>query len=411
MVSSLSQGVPEYGLISRTQKATRAHTRAHNKTFILKTIYDNEPISRAEASRVTHLTRATVSNVVAELIGDGLVVESGIGEKTIGKPPTLLNINANAGHLLCLDLAGSQFCGCIQDLRGRILHQERIQLADRHGDEALELVYVLADKLMAKAHRPLLGIGVGTPGVVDPRRGVTNAINLNWIDLPLGSLLEKRYNLPAYLANDAQVAALAQYLFGNGEQARNLILVKVGQGIGAGIVLDGKIFYGDGFGAGEIGHVVVAPDGELCTCGHFGCLETMAGSRALANHVSRIAMSSPGTWLHPHVKRGEPLTTSLILEAHRHGDLSIRPVIERSGRYLGQAIAHLIGALNLRHIYIAGTMARFEDALLEPIRQEVARCALPALAGRLQIRNSGLSGNIVILGAAALVLHHELGLV
>lgn len=397
-------------MISRTQKATRAQTRAHNKRLVLKTIYSQAPISRAEVSRHTSLTRATVSNVVTELLEDGLVLELGQGEKTVGKPPTMLTVAADAMHMLSLDLAGS-FHGCIVNLRGEIVAEQRIPVDDRRGDAALELVYTLTETLIKQAQKPLLGIGVGTPGVVDPGRGLVNAINLNWRDLPLRQLLQDRFELDTYLANDAQVGALAQYLFGDHGSSNNLILVKVGQGIGAGIVLNGEIFFGDGYGAGEIGHVVVAPDGKLCSCGHFGCLETMAGSRALMDHVMHMAATTSREALQRTLSGEGMVDIDSILKAHKGGSLSLSPVIERSGRYLGTAIAHLVCALNIRHIYIAGKLAALGDELLQPIRAEVKRRALPTLAEQLEIRISDNVDTVVIKGAAALVLHHQLGLV
>ena len=408
-----ARGIHLSRIITNSTKATRAQTKEHNKRLILKAIYDQAPISRADLARFTKLTRASISNVVAPLLEEELVIETGLAHKNIGKPPTLLTINEDARHLISLDLANGAFHGNIFNLKGKVVERVDIPLDDRRGEDAVQLVFRLVEQLMEKVTRPLLGIGIGTPGVVEPRQGVVkSAINLNWMDLPLGPLLEERFELPVYLANDAQVAALAQYLFSSKKQdTENLILVKVGRGIGSGIVFGGEIFYGDGFSAGEIGHVVVDPSGVLCTCGHYGCLETKASTNALMEDVERIARANPSSKLYDLVKRGDELTPEAVLEAHLNNDFTIRPVIERSGRYLGAAIAHLVAALNIRNIYIAGSMAQFGPALLEPVQQEVDRLSFPALTNQINIRISDLGPEIVALGAAALVLNYEMGVV
>lgn len=407
-------------LIPSSSKATREDTKKHNRRLILKTIYEEGHISRADLARKTQLTRASISNVAATLLAEGWIVERGTPKKAkIGKPATMISINRDAAHVIGLDVANSSFHGRIFDLTGEVVAEEDVPINERRGEDALNLAYEVLDKLMARCDKPLLGIGIGTPGVVEPNEGkVLSAPNLGWRDLELRQLISQRYQVEdVHLANDAQVAALAQYLFGNKDEATgqkkslNLVLVKVGRGIGSGIVVRGQIFFGDGFSAGEIGHVVVDPRGSLCTCGHYGCLETKASTRALIQEVSLLAQSNPASSLHETVRCGEKLTTEAILQAYHDQDLSIKPVIERSGEYLGAAIAHLTAALNIRHIYITGSMADFGEGFIDPIRQEVKRLSFPALANEVKIETSSLGHNIVSKGAAALVLHHVLGVV
>jgi N-acetylglucosamine repressor len=395
------------------KKATQRQTRAHNSRLILKTIYDQGQVSRAGLARLSHLTRTTVSDVVAELIQDGLVAEVGQGPSAGGKPPILLSVVDDSRHLIGIDLANSEFRGSVINLRGKVRHHHSLSVSDRNGDAALALVYELIDALVAAAtDAPLLGIGIGTPGLMDARRGVVrNAVNLDWQNLPLGDLLEERYNLPVYIANDSQVAALAEYTFGDRGNGSNLIVVKVGRGIGSGIVLNGRLYYGDGFGAGEIGHVMVVEGGERCRCGHFGCLETVTSSRAIIRRAQAIAKSDPHSTLHQFVTTPEEINTDVVLQAFEAGEEALRPVIAEVGRYLGMAVANLVGALNVQRIVIAGSVARFGQALLEPIRQGVSRHSLAALANETRIEVTDLGPDIVLLGAAALLLSHELGIV
>lgn len=394
------------------QKATRRQTKAHNKRLILKIVYDQELISRVDISRSTRLTRPTVSSIVAELIEEGLVEEAGQTPSSGGKPATLLSVPADARHLIGVDLANSVFRGSVVNLRGKVRHHHSLPINDRDGQAALELVYELVDELIAAATSPLLGIGIGTPGLMDAQHGVVrNAVNLDWQDLPLSELLQERYNLPIYISNDSQVAALAEYIFGESRGVPNLIVIKVGRGVGAGIVLNGQLHYGDGFGAGEIGHVVVVENGEPCRCGHLGCLEAVAGSRAIIRRAQDIAKSDPHSILHQFVSTPKEIGTDVVLQAFEAGEEALRPVVAETGRYLGMVVANLVGALNIQRVVIAGSLSRFGRPLLESIVGEMSRRSLQALASETQVEVSSLGSDIVILGAAALLLSHELGLV
>jgi N-acetylglucosamine repressor len=379
------------------KKATRQQTRNHNTRFVLKTIYEKNGISRADIARVTHLARPTVSTIVQNLIDDHLVVETGLGPSAGGKPPTLLEVETDAYRLLCIDLGSRRFRGALVNLRGEMTSQAQLPALGCTGDEALSLVYELVDQLVAASPAPLLGIGIGTPGLVDPRDGmVRQAVNLAWQRLPLKELLQARYSLPAHVVNDSQAAALGEFTFGAGRDNRNLILIRVGQGIGSGIVLDGQPLYGEGFAAGEIGHVVVAEDGPLCSCGNRGCLETVASTRAFLRAVT--ADGSEPAW-------------EDYVAAYEAGDEAAREQAVRSGRYLGAAIASLISSLNVHHIVIAGRISQLGEELLQVAHTEARRRALPALVDETVLSYSLLGPDIVIRGAAALVLKHELGVV
>ncbi len=380
--------------------------------MILKTIYGQGPISRAGTARLTHLARTTVSDIVATLIKDGLVEEVGYGPSEGGKPPILLSVVNNSRHLIGIDLANSEFRGGVIDLRGKIIHRLNMPVNSRNGEAALKLVYALVDQLIAAATSPLLGIGIGTPGLIDARKGIVrNAVNLDWQDLPLRDLLETRYKLPVYIANDSQVAALGEYTFGHSQDSSNLIVVKVGRGVGAGIVLNGRLHYGDGSGAGEIGHVTVIKNGEPCLCGHFGCLETVVSSRAIVKQAQLIAQNNPNSALRQFIDAPEAINTDVVLQEFEAGDEALQAVIAEVGRYLGLVVANMVGVLNIQRIVIAGSLARFGQPLLEPVRQEMKQRSLAALANETHIEIANLGVDIVIMGAAALLLTYELGLV
>ena len=278
-------------------KATHQQTRAHNSALVLRALYDFGPISRADVARLSGLTRTTVGELVGELIGDGLAREMGRGPSTGGKAPILVELVDDARHVIAVDLGEQAFRAAIVDLRGQVQRVVERPVEGLDGDRALALVYELIDELAAETRQTLLGIGVGTPGIVDSTSGtILWAVNLDWQNMPLGDLLRERYGVPAELANDSHAAALAIQLFSE-PRATNLVAIKVGPGIGAGVVLGGELFHGDGFGAGEIGHTVVEEDGAECGCGRFGCLETVASSRAIVRRATEVAHEHADTLL------------------------------------------------------------------------------------------------------------------
>jgi N-acetylglucosamine repressor len=395
----------------KRKKATRKQTKKHNSRLVLKTIYDVGEISRASIARFTDLTRPTVSAIVAELMDQGLVQEVGRTPSRGGKPATLLSVIDDSRHLIGLDLADSQFRGAVVNLRGEIRHRVSIPVHERDGEAALALVHQLLDELIASAGSPILGVGIGTPGLMDAEHGIVRtAVNLDWQDLPLGDMLTARYGIPVYIANDSQVAALGEFTFGQHDDLENLTVLKVGRGIGAGIIIDGELYYGDNHGAGEIGHFKVVDDGELCRCGQFGCLETVSSTRAVVRQA-RVSAELPTSSLHDLIAVPAEITTDVVLEASRAGDAAVEEIVANAGRYLGFAAAGLVSILNIETVVVAGSAVRFGSVLLDPLRQEMQRRSLQPLAQNTCVMASQLGTDIVILGAAALLLDNELGLV
>ncbi len=394
-----------------TRKATRTQTRAHNSRLVLRTIYEQGTISRAAIARETQLTRTTVSAVVADLMNQGLLEEVGLGPSIGGKPPILLSVVADSRHLIGIDLGGDAFQGAVVNLRGQIRHRSSIPLRNGAGQITLPQFYEFVRGLIAATDSPLLGIGIGSPGLMDAANGIVRcSVNLDWRDLPLRDLLEEQVHLPVYVANDSQVAALGEYTFGGNSGVENLVVIKVGRGIGAGIVLNGRLFHGETFGAGEIGHVVVVEDGEPCRCGHTGCLETVAGVRAIVAQAQALAARDPDSALHRFASSPQAITLDTVCRASAAGDEGVRRIVQQAGRYLGIVVANIVNLLSIRRIVIAGQGACLGRVLLDAIRQEIDRRSLSTLAEEVELALSNMDSDIVILGASALVLNRELGL-
>ena len=381
--------------MERTAKATPQVAREHNERLVVATVYVHGRISRADLARVTGLTRTTVSDVVERLVASGLVAEAGRGPSTGGKAPILLEMPARARLLIGVDLGDQVFTAAVVDLRGRIVRRASAPSEGLSGEEAGRLALAVVDSALAHGDAPILGVGVGAPGLIDTGTGtVIRSVTRDWRDLPLGQRIAEHTGLPVHVANDCQAAVFAEHVFGSAPAA-NLIAVKVGMGIGAGLILGGELFTGDGFGAGEIGHTIVHPDGEACRCGRRGCLETVASLGAILRGIE--------------ARTGQPASLDQALDAFAAGDPDVREVVLGAGRELGYALAGLVGALHVRRFVIAGTLAAFGPDWLDAISAAMAERTLEALAADVTVE-LGRVDDVVVLGAAALMMTRELGL-
>lgn len=348
--------------------------RRSNLALVLQTIYNDPALSRADIARTTGLTKVTVSDLVAELIGHDLVRESGTSAVSRpGKPSTLLGFNPAARDILAMDLsAPDQLRGAILSLRGEILLTRVRHLDGAVGAAAREL----ARELAAAATRPVLGLGVGTPGTVNTAGTVLSAPNLHWHGVPLQQLLADDLGLPVRVENDANVAVLAERRFAGGPD--DLLRIQLSRGVGAGLLVGGNLVHGAASDAGEIGHVVIDESGDRCGCGKTGCLETWISVPAL---TARIA--------------ADPARRDQLLAD--------------AGYRLGLALAPVVGMLGLAHVVVGGPAGIVTDPLLDAARSCVADRTRSEFRPELELVASSLGEDAVLLGAAALVLLNQLG--
>ncbi|CAN5136114.1 ROK family transcriptional regulator [soil metagenome] len=367
------------GRLRPSTKVLPEHARGHNRSLVLQTLYRAGQLSRADIARETGLTRVTISDLVAELMLEGLVIETGQREGSRpGKPATMLDLNREAFQILGIDLsAHAVFRGAVLDLDGRIIERLEVPLAARTGADATALVVGLAERLVGKATLPILGLGVGSPGIVDLAGVVLSAPNLGWAGEPLQATLAERFGIPVLVANDANVAALAEHSFGSADS--DMMLVKVGHGVGAGLLLDGTPLFGSRFAAGEIGHVVVGTDGGAeCACGKHGCLETWLAVPRLEAAIAADAASAP-------------------------------QILAEAGQRLGIALAPIVGALNLAEIVLSGPTELLDGPLTEAAVDTLRARTMAEFHGRLIVRMTTLGEDIVMRGAAVMVLSGQLG--
>lgn len=389
----------------------RVSSRTATSQLLLRTIYDRGPVSRADLVRATGLTAPTVSEVAAGLLAEGLVEEIGLGPSTGGKRPMLLRVVDDSRHLIGLDLARGDFRGAVLNLRGEIQRKVTLHLDKRSGEEAITLVYRLVDELLSTTDRPVLGIGIGAPGLVDAARGfIIEAVNLGWRDLPLADLLQQHTGLPVYATNDCQTAALAEHLFGGGQDEETLVVINTGYGVGAGIVIGGQLLAGSPFGAGEVGHLVVEPGGKLCMCGNRGCLETVASTRGIARRALEKGILTVHLGEIARATAEEQPEMSLLRRLCAGENPAAAELVRETGRYLGMAAASLVNVLGCCRILFAGSVTCFGDALLEAAREEMAQRVFSTVASQTEIGFVKVGADIVLRGTSVLVLSREMRL-
>lgn len=362
-------------------RLTPEHARHHNRALVLQSLYRGEGLSRADLAREVGLTRVTISDLVADLISEGIVVELGVrADSRPGKPATVLDLNRQGFNVIAVDLSkDAVFRGAVTDLDGTVLHRHEVDVTGLTGQAAIDAVLEVLDALAAATTVPVLGVGVGSPGIVDDRGVVLQAPNLGWIDVPLQEMLARHSGLAVLVANDANAAALAERTFGTGDD--DMILIRVGLGVGAGVVVGGELVQGASSAAGEIGHVVVGTDGgDTCACGKAGCLET---------------------WL------AIPRLTERL--AHAADQQERDAILAAAGERLGIAIAPVVGALNLREVVLSGPFDILDGVLLDSAVATLRGRTLPEIHGGSDVRLTALGRDIVVLGAAVMVLMGQLG--
>ena len=374
--------------------------RRLNRLRVIHALRDEGLISRADIARRTGLSRSTVSSLVSELQSDGLVVErteaaTAYGDQG-GRPPILLSFDASAGVAVGIDFDHHHVRVAVSDLSSRILAEREQRLDTDHlAHEGLDAAADLVQRLLEEAGvdpARVIGAGMCLPGPEHRPTGVvgSTAILPGWVGVAAADEMRRRLDMPILVDNDANLAALAEAAFGAGRGAKDLVYMMISSGIGAGLVLNGRLYRGTEGLAGELGHVLVDADGPVCRCGNRGCLETVAGTDALADLLRR--------------SHGDDLDGRMIVRLAHEGDLGCRRVLSDAGRAIGRAAAMLVNILNPELLIVGGDLSEAGDFLLDGVRESLGRAALPTAAEAATVVAGSLGDRAEVLGAIALVL-------
>jgi glucokinase-like ROK family protein len=379
------------------------------ETTLLRLIWDEGQISRAEIARQAELSRSTVSQIVGTLISAGLVAEVGVGPSSGGRRPIVLQFRDDAYSILGIEMGATHVAVTLTNLRGRVLAWEQHDHPVRTDPRGTRLLIdTLCDACLASVpedRRQLVGIGVAVPSPVHP----TNPDWLSEVVLPewQGRLglhdLERKHGVSLLVDNDANLGALAEQWWGAGIGKMNFSYIKIGTGVGSGHVIGGEVYRGSTGVAGEVGHLSIDPKGKPCVCGLRGCLATLVGGGALVERAKELSRDFPAS-----VLSGREATVAEIEDAALAGDPLALQVTREAAGYLATAVAGILNLLNPDMIVLGGGLARVGELLLKPLRDTVKSQTLVSSLAASEIRASTLGPRTVAIGAATFALKSAL---
>ena len=366
--------------------------------------------SRSELVTRTGLGRAIVAQRVGELIERGLVSEGDVGPSTGGRPPRQLTFRADNGYLLVADLGATSIDVAVTTLDGRILgHHDEPALIEAGPEVALARVDALFDSLVRTTlglPGRLWGIGIGVPGPVEFESGRPSSppIMPGWDGYPIRERFAARYGAPVWVDNDVNVLALGEWRSGVAAGHSNVVVVKIGTGIGAGIISRGHLHRGAQGSAGDVGHIQVTDDPSVvCRCGNIGCLEAVAGGAAIGRAGQAAAEDGRSPHLQTALDQRGTVTAEDVARAASFGDPVAVALLGDAGRRVGSMLAGIVNFFNPSLIVIGGGVANSPDQLLAAIRETIYRRSLPLATRDLLVQRSSLGGLAGVIGASAMV--------
>jgi glucokinase-like ROK family protein len=405
-------------IIHRTPVGSSSSTiKMRNMSAILLMLLRHSEISRVGLADLTGLSTTTITNLVAELIEHGVVMqdESELPRderRGVGRPRKTLYLVPEARYVVGIHFGVGSVRVALTDLLARPVGVDMLEHPlDLPVVEVLTRTAAMAKAVIARAkgidrHR-IIGVGVGASGLVDPQSGVNVlAPNLNWHDVPLGEYFAHQLRLPVTVDNNVRAMALGEALFGAGKDVYSLACVYARVGVGAGIVVGGRLYYGGGAGAGEIGHMTVLPEGGLaCRCGNTGCLETLVSEQVIVQEARAIAHQEPAGHLARHLAEGPGTPLERVFEAARAGDGPTLAMLQERARYMGIALANLVNILNPELIVLGGIFAQGWDVLLPVVQATMRQRAFANLGDKVRIAPPSFDGDSGVVGAASLALN------
>ena len=383
-------------------EGAQAEIRRRNLSRMLQELHVSRPLSRSELAARLHLDRSTVASLVAELAARGIVRErrrSGAMRQSPGRPSPVVELCQDGPGALAIDIATDWMGAAVVGLGGKIIASTRRDrsLCSLPPEKVVEdLDALIRPMLDGLENGPrIVAIGVSVPGLVRAEHGLVHvAPALGWRDVPIGQLIRDQFadlDCPVFVGNDADLATSAEHLRGSGRGTTDFICIWGEGGLGAGIVVGGRLLGGSAGYAGEVGHVTIDPNGDLCHCGARGCLESVVGEEALLRRSGRDPLG------------GTAALEDLLAAADR-GDQQALSALAESGRGLGIGIAGLVNIFNPNRVSLGGLYARVYPYVRAPILRELEERAMPAPRAMVDLVTVRLGGNALLLGAAELAL-------
>lgn len=392
----------------------RQNVKNFNKHAIIDLIrFTPNGISRIELARELGLTRAAITATINDLQKADLVREVK-GKHPNGRRPIVLEINPKRGYVVGVDIGATHITTLLANYSAQVIDEYEKSIDIMEGpekvlDQVCDMIGVLTSRSGVSKEK-IHAMGVGVPGPVVVGTGMVSdpPIMPGWNRLPIDQHLQSKMGIPVTVSNDAELGAVGEWAYGAGRGERNLAYIKVGRGIGAGLLIDGRIYHGATGSAGEIGHITINESGPMCSCGNRGCLEAMAGGNAVAKNAIQMVKEGGRSSL-SGIKPIESITSRNVIDEAFRGDLLSQQIMIEAGQHLGTAIAGLVNIFNPSIVIIGGNMARIGDLMLEPIRKTVQERSLPLASSNLRIATALLgrrsSGMGAVVEALNLVIH------
>lgn len=388
--------------------------KSHNLRAVLLTLLRNDGISRVRLAELTQLSNTTITNLINELLKQGVVAEDGRRRPRLrrgaGRPQTALRLVPESRMVVAVHFDVDQVNVAVTNLRAQPL----ITLSAEHpAERPLEVALADTARLVRQAidqsgvlPERIIGVGVGASGLVDQERGMNVvAPNLGWRDVPLRDWLSAKLRLPVIVENNVRAMAMGEVLFGSGQNSHALAFVYARVGVGAGFVVGGEIYRGSGAGAGEIGHMTIVPDGGMaCRCGNTGCLETLVSEPAIVRAARDLAIQNSRSLLAEMLRDGQGTLIERILAAARAGDPIACSLLESRARYMGIALANIINILNPEQIVMGGLFAQAQDLLMPTVEATMRERAFANLGDRVDLHVTPFGYHAGVIGAAAVAL-------
>lgn len=352
--------------------------RNNNLQMLLTTIWKNAPVYRDELAKMTGLAPSSITRLINELIRLELVEETNKKEIKRGRSPQLLTPNRNAGYVISLDLDGDSLRAGIFDSAN---NAELVTSLDYHdldpnpiGDQIIQTIHDLTNRPSVKG-RDLLGIGVSVPGIVNIHDGViVDSFNLNIHDYPIRDILSAEFNRVVYVEHDASAAAAAEQYYGAGKGENNFIYIMLSNGIGSGVILNGNIYRGQTGRLGQLGHIVVNPNGQSCVCGQFGCLETVVSVPAILTNARRALAQWNKTYLDEMIENDpEQLNISILADAAQQGNKLALRIFNKAAEHVAYAISIYVTLFDIHLVILGGELMKAGDLFLAMIREVLDR--------------------------------------
>lgn len=366
--------------------------KQQNKRLILKTVYQLEPISRADLAKVLSLTKATVSNLVDELVQEHYLEQVGLGESSGGRRPLMLKINEKAGYTISVDIGVNYIRSILTDLKGGIIKKSVETMDTNVYEDTMRSIETMVKTFindMEDAPFGLVGIGFGVPGLVDSDGTVISTPNLDWEEPDIRNRFETAFGVYVIVENEANAGAFGEKSFGEGVTSDHFIYISGGIGIGVGLIFDGVLYRGRNGFTGELGHTVIQIDGLTCSCGKKGCWERYASELYILKEYEQL--------------KGIPWHQLTLEEAVAEAatDENVRAIFERAAKHFAIGLTNIINSFNPEKIIVGNRLTQAERYMLPVIETVISETAISPIANGVGIHFNNSDQLATVLGLSA----------